>query len=261
MQLLQNIFLAIFLWVNSCITAQIPGYMGKRFFVDAEIQVFPALLTPTALGNHLWATYYGDGKYDLHSRYGFGMGYVLSRHQILQAHLYALRTGMKVEMVTDRKNGVQQSHDLLNVLTGITFDLAYSRTNPSNGHIAPLGKQKAYHLYMTQINGNHNLYEKGQLISNQLFGSIDARKTIFGIGYSLTYNKVIYDQFLWSYGWRVNLSAPLLLWAFTNNHSGGNYLDADDYKQYNLNSFEAGVTTKFAFYDLMQFKLGFGFLR
>lgn len=258
MKLLQNVFLAIFLCIGMCATAQIPGYMGKRFLIDAEIQAIPALLTPTSAGKHLWNTNNDNGSYALHSRYGLGIGYVLSRHQMVQAHVNYLQTGMNVQMFTPLAGGGHEEHDLLNVLSGLTFDLAYSRTKPNRGHLAPLGKQKAYHIYMTMVNGNKKLYENGQLIDNQLFGSIDAKYNVFGIGYSVTYNKVIHDQFLLTYGWRINLSSPQLL---LRTDLGAGTPDVLDYKVSNLEAFQSGVINKFLAYDMVQFKIGFGLLR
>jgi hypothetical protein len=258
MQSLQNVFLVLLLCISTRTTAQIPGYMGKRFLIDADIQVAPALLTPTAAGNHFIGSHYGSDNYGLHSRYGLGVGYVLSRHQMIQAHVNYLQTGMDVEMYTRSLSGYKETHNLINVLTGLTFDLAYSRTNLAKGHISPLGKHKAYHLYMTLVDGNHNLYESGQLVANKLFGTFDARKTIIGVGYSVTYNKILSDQFLISYGWRINLSAPqMLLGSITERTTG----DLIDYTATNFQSFKENVVHKFIAYDLMQFKIGFGFIK
>lgn len=253
MHLLQNVFLAMFLYISTCATAQIPGYMGKRLVIDAEIQTYLALLTPTSSGKHLLSD--SEGTYGLHGRFGLGAGYVLSRHQMVHAHVNYLRTGMNVLRYSLQANGNRTSHDLLNVLSGLTFDLAYSRTRPTNGHIAPLGKQRAYHIYMTRVNGNHNLYENGQLVNNQLFGGMDAKSTIYGIGYSVTYNKVLNDQFLLTYGWRINWSSPHLVFRVTQSY------DNEDYKLVNLNYFKEAVVDKFLSYDMLQFKIGFGLLR
>jgi hypothetical protein len=258
MHLLRTVFFAMLLCCGTGATAQIPGYMGKRLVIDAEIQAFPALFTPTTSGNHLWTTNTGDGTYGLHSRFGLGIGYVLSRHQMVHAHVNYLRSGMDVEMTTLSANGTKQTHDLLNIVSGLTFDLAYSRTKPTKGHIAPLGKQKAYHFYRTMINGNNGLYKNGRLVGNQLFGSIDAKNIIYGIGYSVTYNKVINDQFLLSYGWRINLSSPVAI--LTDNYQPYNS-DGRDYKIANLNAFKNATILKFGSYDIMQFKIGFGLLR
>jgi hypothetical protein len=261
MHLLQNVFLAMFVCVSTCATAQIPGYMGKRLVIDAEIQAFPALITPTSGGDHLWGRGYQEGTYGLHSRFGIGAGYVLSRHQMVQAHINYLRTGMNISRSTLRPNGVQEWHDLFNVVSGLTFDLAYSRTKPTRGHIAPLGKQRAYHVYMTRVNGTNSLYENGQPVNSQLFGSIDASHTIYGIGYSVTYNKVLNDQFLLTYGWRINMSSPHLWLGAVQNGNAELYGDVADYNLANLNKFKEAAINKFFFYDMMQFKIGFGLLR
>jgi hypothetical protein len=261
MQPLQNVFLALLLCISARTTAQIPGYMGKRFLIEAEIQAAPAIFTPTASGHHYWSNYYTSGDYGLHGRYGLGVGYVLSRHQMVQAHVNYLRTGMDVEMYTQDAFGTNHNHYLINVLTALTFDLAYSRTKPANGHIAPLGKHKAYHIYMTRVNGNHNLYESGQLVANQLFGTFDARKTIFGVGYSVTYNKIISDQFVINYGWRINFSSPLTWLTLLSDNYPDDISNSPDYKAHNLNAFKTAVSDKFFAYDFVQFKLGFGLLK
>jgi hypothetical protein len=177
---------------------------------------------------------------------------------MVQAHVSYLRTGTNVSMA---KRGSTELHDLLNVVTGWTFDLAYSRTKLNRGHIAPLGKQKAYHIYRTMVNGNNNLYKNKQLIDNQLFGGIDAKHTIYGIGYSVTYNKVIKDQFLLTYGWRMNLSSPHLWFRLLGEDPSYDELHTTDYKLANLNRFKTAVTNKFFISDMLQFKIGFGILR
>jgi hypothetical protein len=58
-----------------------PGYMGKVFFLHADIAYAPALSGPTA--NNRGANTYGDQGYRLGfiTKYGLQLGYTLTRSQ------------------------------------------------------------------------------------------------------------------------------------------------------------------------------------
>jgi hypothetical protein len=255
MKLFQTFFLTLFLSISAM--AQIPGYMGKRFLIDAEIQACPARATPTTTDNSANT----DNKKGLHSRYGLGVGYVLSRSEAVQAHFYAFRTGMNALFYTPVGNGLYDTHQTFNTLSGYTLDLAYSRSRPSRGHLAPLGKHNAFHAYITFANGDNHFYENGKLIENQYFSSIDTKYHIFGLGYSVTYNHILKDQFIISYGWRFNVASPKTILFSSSLNTQDDLNNATDYKTYNLEVFRKAMISKFFFYDLLQFKITFGLLK
>ncbi|MEN9610075.1 MAG: hypothetical protein RLZZ628_889 [Bacteroidota bacterium] len=255
MKLFQTFFLTLLFGVSAM--AQIPGYMGKRLLIDAEIQAFPARITPTTTDNSA-----NTGNISgLHSRYGLGVGYVLSRSALVQAHFYTFRTGMNTVFYAPLRNGFYDTHHTFNTLSGYTLDLAYSRSRPARGHLSPLGKHRAFHAYITFANGNNNFYENGQPVENQYFSSIDTKYSIFGLGYSVTYNHILNDQFVLGYGWRINVSSPQVRLFSSKLNDNGNIFDTTDYKAYNLEEFRKAMISKFFFYDLLQFKITFGLLK
>jgi hypothetical protein len=228
MQLLQNVFLAILLCISVCADAQIPGYMGKRLFFDAEFQFMPALYTPTA----------NKSLFGLHTRYGFGAGYALSRTQTFAAKVQYLQTGQYMDLQTGIFND-----NVFCKLSTVVLDLAYSRCRASRGDIAPIGKQKAYHLYIMRASAKDNLYLSDTPIAASIYG-IDPTGVIFGVGYSLTYNKVIKDQYMLKYGWQLNIP---LSWGSLNGVD-------------NQEMFNNSLKFKFAYYNFIQFKVGFALL-
>jgi hypothetical protein len=232
MKLLQNVFLAIFLCISVCAKAQIPGYIGKRLYFDAEFQFMPALYTPTATGS----------IFGLHTRYGLGAGYAISRTRTLTAQVQYLQTGMFADFEKAGTWGTTFDNVLCKLST-VALDVSYSRCRASRGDIAPIGRQSAYHFYFMQASAKDNLSVSDAPVAASVY-KIDPTGAIFGLGYSVTYHKMMNDQLMVKYGWQLNLP---LSWGISGAEG-------------NQATFKNALNLKFAYYNLVQFKIGIALL-
>ncbi len=233
MKLLQNVFLAIFLCISGCLNAQIPGYIGKRLFFNAEFQFVPVAYTPTATGS----------LFGLHTRYGLGAGYALSRTHTLAAKVQYLETGQFTYL--SRTFG-REPDNIFCKFSSVVLDVSYSSCRMSRGDIAPIGRHTAYHLHVMRASAQDNLYFSDTRVAASTYNITDPTGVLFGVGYSLTYNKMMNDQFMIQYGWQMNLP---LYW-------GGEIIGENNQK-----TFDNYLKYKFQIYNFLQFKIGFAFLK
>jgi hypothetical protein len=77
--------------------------------------------------------------------------------------------------------------------------------------------------------------------------SIDPQGNSWGFGYSLTYNKVINDQYRIKYGWQINFPFS---WAWDIESGGTHQETFDNYLKY-----------KITLHNRLQFKVNFGLLK
>ncbi|MEY4935281.1 MAG: hypothetical protein RIS64_1640 [Bacteroidota bacterium] len=235
MTLLQNVFLAIFLCITAQLTAQIPGYMGKRLVFDAEFQFMPVISTSTSDPN-------SEVGNSFHTRYGLGVGYALSRTQTLTAQLQYFRTGMSTDLLNKATN---KRDYLFCKLSTIGLDVAYNVCRASRGDIAPIGRQVGYHFYVLQPSAKDDLYLSASKGVDRNY-DVDPKGILFGVGYSVTYNKVVHDKFRIKYGWQINIPFS---W-------GSEYFPSGTEQE----RFDNDLKYKFRYYNFLQFKVGFGLL-
>ena len=142
-----TLFLFCLFFYFNHIVGQVPGYLGKRFFVKADLFLSPALWNPTA-SNHGYTGLYGTAPSSLgiNKRLGLEGGYVLSRTRAITLGCDYLKTGLIFKDAvspTLSPSGTSKDFDyhyLFYNLQGITADVGYQKYKPQKGAIAPLGQ-------------------------------------------------------------------------------------------------------------------------
>ena len=97
----KNLCVGLLLLIAPGLHAQIPGYLGKRFFLNVENWSMPAFQNPTA-NNRGWGDTYGStgGGFAFNTSWGVQLGYAVSRTRVLSLSADYMRTGMILNLYT-----------------------------------------------------------------------------------------------------------------------------------------------------------------
>jgi hypothetical protein len=257
----------LILQINN-VAGQVPGYLGKRLFVNAHVSAMPALKLPTASNGGLGSNY-GDveNRFDISTRFGGQIGFVTSRKNALTLSGEFFKTGLILNAVTPSLTPTAGTNDFDNHylfynLDGITFDLGYQIYKLSKGALAPMGRYFSYHLSYTILNGS--------VVDKKTEYYDDNMKTHAKLGFSPKYgtasiglewglNSIIADRFLVN----VAINSNLSLGALGEGNASYNTSPSDfgdDYIASNQTNFNRKVAERMLYHAMFSLKIGIGIL-
>ncbi|BDS13635.1 hypothetical protein [Aureispira anguillae] len=139
------LYLTLFFLLNSSLTqAQVPGYQGKRFFIELGGTFFPNFGYPTAQNKGAQSFPFNahTGHFTIKDRYSLALHYVLSRKQTIKlAYNYqvsGLNTTASTPSLFSGSNN-QDYHNLFYQLHAHDFNVGFNLYGRSNANLAPLG--------------------------------------------------------------------------------------------------------------------------
>ena len=262
-----SLYVALFL--STSLLAQAPGYLGKRYYLQADCAGMVSA-GPTA-NNRGIVNYFGEngGGFALDTRFGLQAGYALSRMQLVSAGVNYLKTGLETQAYTRAvnfpgENSGRDYHELFYNLNGWTADVAYRRCKTEKGGLAPLGVFRSHHLQPTFLSGE--IVDKRTSYQNRSGPAIHGK-----LGYE---PKFIY----WSYGWEtgqtwvvkdkillslaIQINIPLSL-SRTIETLDEPYYSVDSFESfeaYNLEVFRQEAFSRMFWSSIFNFRVGAGYL-
>jgi hypothetical protein len=260
------------LTMASLLSAQVPGYLGKRFILKADFFTTPSLYRPTAAnqGAYMGGNLYGDAENSLALNYRFGAegSYAISRTQSISVAADYLKTGAILRNAFSKSlspfasNGNFDYHYLFYNLTGMTADIGYKVFAPSRGSIAPMGKYISYHLAATFVTGE--ILDKkttyySDIIKTHAKLNINPKFIHPSIGIEWGNNTIFFDKLVFNYGLRFNIPLNLPRMVRILREEDAVPLDSE-YTLYNQEQFKDMVTDRLTRHSLLSLRVGVGLL-
>jgi hypothetical protein len=254
----------LFLFIAFSASAQAPGYLGKRFFLKANISGSMALAGPTA--SNQGAEHYGakGGGFGINWLPAMEVGYAISRRNALTINTGYFVTGMKMLALTpslsnpnsyDARN---DEHELFYQLKGFETGLGLQTFNPIKGAIAPMGIFTRISLNAGFIQGEILDKRTTYAFANTEPGNhyplgINPKYIHWSGGLELGQHTVIKDR------WLISISAELRVPVQTSRweYDGNTYYEEIPYNQA---TFEKQAFKRINRHNLFMFKLGAGLL-
>jgi len=244
----------LMLGLNGYLSAQSPGYLGKRFFAKPEIAYTIALSNPTS-GNRGGNTYgEQEDRLGFNSRYGLQLGYAFSRRNVVALEGSYMATGMVLTVHTPSVLFEAQSdeHYLFYNLKGPEFGVVLQIYNPSKGSIAPMGFFTALRLRMAFLKGNILDKRTTYFLNDASAGhrplGIQASYNQLFAGLEFGQNIIIVDQLVLSASCEINVTPLNLSASFAPSEEG------------NQGAFENAAAYRMKSHSLIMFKIGLGYL-
>jgi hypothetical protein len=239
--------------------AQIPGYLGKRISLQADVQTIQTFLGPTA--NNRGRVYYGEkgGGYAWNWRAGLSAGYALSRQKQLVIGYDYLVTGLALDVNSESYDQIfdityTDQHQLFYNLEVNTVTLGLRNFNPIKGGIAPFGKYKGWFFEYSNIKGK--ILDKKTILQDVGFNrtshgplGLSSKSNLYVLGYAMGENIILKDRFLLNIGARLRI--PLNYDFFTHLEQ--------DYDN-GIDTFKAYSKDRISVHSLLTINVGAGFL-
>ncbi len=264
------IFVATCLLYSFNSIGQVPGYLGKKIFVQADLRVTPTIGQPTA-SNRGIRNLYGDAPstIGLNTHWGMRAGYTLSRTGAVVLGVDYLKTGMIAnDAVTQTLNPRASTYDLdhhylFYNLKGITADIGYQIYKLKKGAIAPLGAYLSYHLSACFLTGNivdkRTQYYDGVTATHARLG-IDPHYVDYSVGIEWGKNNIISDRFLLNTAIKLNMPFNILRYVRINTQPSYDSSANGNYEFYNQTLFDNRVADRMISHSLVMIRLGIGIL-
>lgn len=264
----------LFLFLGTILThahSQIPGYLGKRFFIEANLSTTPTLFQPSAANKGFdfvgSGALYGqaNASFGLNNRFGLQAGYVVGRNKVITLGADYLKTGAIMTAETRSLDPFASAssfdrHYLFYNLHGFTAELGYQKYKSWKGALAPMGRYVAYYVSAGTF--------KGDILDKQTTFNSDSRTKVHApLGIDPTYKRlsvgiewgnrrIIYDRLLLNLAFRLNMGIGGQL--LSEEPTIGIY--QDDYKLFNQKLFTYSMSNRMASHSLIMIKMGVGLL-
>ncbi len=251
--------------------AQAPGYLGKRFTLQADVHGVPGLGGPTA--DNRGSTHYGDdgGGFAFNWRAGGQAGYAISRSRQLVLGVDYLKTGMIQDAYTPYFDPFSETynldeHYLFYNLTGLTVHAGMRKFRLMKGALAPMGVYGGWQLQFTRVKGEildkRTYYYSGSSNEGHAPLGIKPQMNFMALGLEFGTNYIVADRVLIDVGARFNLplSAGLLFSKLEREDNYSRPEGPDDYKAYNQDIFRENAASRIWLHSLVTFRVGVGLL-
>lgn len=238
------LFLLLFGGMNAY--AQVPGYLGKKFTIDATFQSFPAINGPTAKNKG----YTIDQSIALNWRAAGTLGYTISRTRQLILTGDFLHTGMYPTTLfgaVDPNDPYGSStYDVFYDLKGKSVGFGLRTFSASRGAIAPWGTYHAWTLQATMLKGEIVPKYAEYSAPPGSFEDFDPKFTYWSLGYEMGQNFIVNDFLVLNLGFRLNI--PLQL----------NLISLGETFETNEDAFKHAVFARMAGHSLVTINVGAG---
>lgn len=249
------------------LSAQAPGYLGKRLYAKADAFYSFSRRGPSAANQG--ANYYGEkqiSNYTWDYRYGLQCGYAVTRRTVAVLSASYLKTGLSTNAYTPAiiypSGGYYDSHYLFYNLSGITMGLGYQWYNTAKGAIAPFGAYYGMYLQGSFLKGKieDKLTDYAyQYEDEHAKLGIDPKYRYYSLGFEFGYNNILKDRLVFSYSCHFNI--PFLNGKLTSFFDDTNYLySTDDYVADNQNEYKQNAYERMVRHNVFGLKIGIGLL-
>ena len=189
---IQNYFIIILFFAIFNSSAQVPGYLGKRFVVSVSLTAFPKIFY-----NENLVDYFGkkQGSYDnvLNKQLGVSLGYIVSRFGIISLDYEHLSGGFQKYVYINYDYRFPFTYQF----SGNGYGIEYTKFDAEKGALAPLGNYTRYQFQnlIVQVSDSINLIKKISVsnINYPVFAMVFGRQAI------------LFDNIYYDIGARVGL--------------------------------------------------------
>jgi hypothetical protein len=264
----KNLCVGLLLMIAPGLHAQIPGYLGKRFFLNAENWSMPALQNPTANNKGWGDNIYGStgGGFAFNTTWSAQAGYAVSRTRVLSLSADYMRTGMILDLYTPSQSffaqsGEQDYHYLFYNLKGPGLTLGWYSFNPNKGSLAPMGFYNGWSLRAQFIQGEildkrTSYYYLEDGVKHAPLG-VESSKLIGSLGWEFGYNTIYFDRMVFSLGCRLSIPLNVRQLSYIMSESTPEF---ESYEETNQAEFDKAVVSRMALHNLANLKIGVGYL-
>lgn len=184
----QILLLAFLLFTLNTAHSQIPGYQGKRFFVEAGISFFPNLFAPTLEFNN---------SFSIKAYYSFSCNYVIGRKTIFRVGYTHQAAGLQMSY---QYSYAYNKYYLFLHDANFAFDL-YGK---KKGNLAPLG------FYFSP--GIRFVFSKEEPVNKPVSASYTSSPVVmFGLTTKLGYRAILFNRVTLNMGFEFTFFPQYLL--------------------------------------------------
>lgn len=242
-QFIKAILITVLVVSNSLdSSAQISGYMGKRFSLMSNIYLFPTWGGPTANNRGLETYGQNGGGFAFDTKYGAQLNYVVGRRSELFLDMLYSQTGLVSSQVFYNLNEAN-----------INFGVKIYRKHG----LAPLGFNYGfglgYHLVISKII-DHPFTGS----SSHLLPVVNKSFSVFSVSAQIGWNHIIKDRVIVRVGARIGVVVPPVLYEsilpeYEADGSPTSYFESQS-------KFNTGTYLRLAKKNLLNLELGLGYL-
>lgn len=240
--------------------AQIPGYLGKRLVIHANVNSMLTLAGVNA-ANHGFGERYGEGKnlFALSNRFGLTGEYAVSRKHSISLGVTTSKTGLTLNNIKTLSSNTLEDdrydeHYLFYNLKSVGGELAWAWYKTDKGALAPMGKHFSFSIWTNMINGkilDKKTYYYNPSINTHGLLSIDPKFVLYGIGISSQENYIFFDKLVLNIGWTIRFPLNSGIIAILREEAP----TTSNQDLYNL-----GAHKRMLYHDLFTMKVDFGYL-
>ncbi len=263
--------------LNKNINAQVPGYLGKTFSIQIDLNTEPALNGPTQSNNGLSNNLFGykEKKMDLSYRVGCTLSKAISKATNLILECDNFKTGLREKYIsltggnkTIGSDFYYDLHDcfhLINVKSvgiGAQF-FSYNK----RGAIAPLGFYLAPSIGISLVTGEIiDRNSKINALSNGIINPfpISQNSKLGYIKFELGKNYIVADRIIINFSVNTKLYSTLITTSkpkvLSENYSAEYKYDEVLDEKINQKSFDYKLMKRLFAHDFFSGKIGIGFL-
>lgn len=235
------IVITLLLFYYSSIQAQVPGYQGKRFFIEIGGSFFPNLGFPTAQnkGPQSFPFDKHTGHFTIKDRYSLSLHYVIGRKTTFKAAYHYQVSGLNHTTTTQSiVSSGQDIHQLFYQVHMHDINLGFNLYGKKSSNLAPLGFYWDLGLRFIFSNGvlrdQRVDYADNRVdhtpIANQL-NPIDENTSlfIFGITGAWGYRTVIAGRLILNFALETTILPQYALMAAPSPITGGRLIETTEY--------------------------------
>lgn len=274
------VFVLLCMGLPSLLSAQPPGYLGKRFNVSLGLSSFPAIGGVSANGrrgftNDFNSAFNTEKNWGLNYELEGKLNYVVGRYRALGLSFGLYRTGMISSLRTPSlgTNG-DDFHDLLSRVKVRSVGVTSSKFNSRKGGLAPLGNQFIWGFKRIFVSGE--IMDQQTEFASDLVGetlghgplgvdNVKGAYTSILLGWSNT--QIFYDKLMVSVGGRFTLPLSPKVYDALADQVGNDprYLrifDTEEEENQHRNSirYEYEIYNRVALHELFRIDVSVGLL-
>jgi hypothetical protein len=269
---MKNILIVLSLTIfQSSLFSQVPGYLGKRIYVKANLSSMLALSNPSASNSYLFSASKPFGKKSgsigFNNVFNIDIGYALSRRKAIVGNIGYLKTGVVSSAYTPSLSPIATErsdfHLLFYHVTGLTVGIGLQNFRLSQGAIAPFGNYGGWSLNYYHYTGDivDKTTDYADNIGRHAKLGTDPKMFDFVLGYEWGFNAIQYDKLVLSFGYKISLSYQWLAYKIKPVNEFENIVVKQlQYYGTNQSTFENDVAQRMFYHNLFAIKMGVGFV-
>ena len=251
------------------LTAQAPGYLGKRAAVSFSLSGGVTIDGPNQ--NNKGSEFFGnqmstdEGKIGFNHEFIFDFSYALSRYRGLQLSGSQYYTGMLSEARTIAVGGSGlDRHDLFYRLNVKSISLDYSFYSRKRGALAPVGSRYYFGLKTNIVSGKiidklTNYFDPaiGAVLGHKLL-EVDPKENLYYFTWGWSNSSVIADKIIFKAGISGAIPVDWIIGRGAFEAFEGQ--NGDYFYRNNQSSFEENVYTRLWAHEILRINIGIGYL-